>query len=441
MLMEITTERLHDHPANREFATAGAGWDAFVASVKERGVIQPLLVRPRPTPPGGYQVVAGHRRRRAAMQAGLEAVPCLVKEITDREALEMLLIENLEREEINPVDEARGVAALIEECGMTEEEVAARLKRSREWVRTRQMVLELPEEAREALRLPKEHDGHLHVGTVQLLLALDSKEREMAVQMILHPDFQRRTLSPRQAEDAIKVVIVKPRKEREAWDGQREKLGKEWRTALRKRALTGTRDDVTVLVVGWEEAQAARPGRNAEEAVGLAETTPAAPLGLCWQHLATRHALAIRIVPAEDGESRAVVDELLLRNAEQALADHGKEQPWLAGRKKSVLVEPAEVTRAKAAMNEEPEHAEMVDGDEVRTVIEQTVVSSAVVDLGPVRRLREWAVAMNEWDAEGSEPSPPMPDGVPEWATEIWPALTFRVCDWVLALKKVPSDQ
>ncbi len=438
MLMEVSTERLHDHPANRQFATAGQGWEAFVASVKERGVIQPLLVRPRPTPPGGYQVVAGHRRRRAAMAAGIDAVPCLVKEISDREALEMLLIENLEREEINPVDEARGVAALIEECGMTEEEVSARLKRSREWVRTRQLVLDLPEQARDALRLPKEHDRHLHVGTVQLLLPLDAKERETAVQMILNPDFQLRTLSPRQAEDAIRQVIVKPRKDREAWDSQREKLGKEWRTALRKTALAGTRDDVTVLVVGWEEAQASRPGRNAEEGVGLAETTPAAPPGLRWQHLATRHFMAIRIVPGEDGQSRAVVDELLLRNAEQALADHGKEQPWLAGRKKSVLVEPAEVTRAKAAMDEEPEHAGMVDKEEVRTVIEQTVESSAIVDLGPVRRLREWAQSVIESPEEGVLECP---EWLPEWVEGLGCFNVRQACDWVLGLKKVPGDQ
>jgi ParB/RepB/Spo0J family partition protein len=433
MLMEISNDRLHDHPANREFATAGGAWDAFAASVKERGVIQPLLVRPLPTPPGGYQVVAGHRRRRAAIEAGIPAVPCLVKEITDREALEMLLIENLEREEINPVDEARGVAALISECGMTEDEVAARLKRSRDWVRTRQLVLELPEEAREALRLPKEHDRHLHVGTVQLLLPLDAKEREMAVQMILHPDFEHRTLSVRQAEDAIRQVIVKPRKEREAWDAQREKLGKEWRTALRKHALPGTREDVSVVVTGWEEAQAARPGRNAEEAVAMAETTPAAPAGLRWQHLATRHAMAIRIVPAEDGQSRAVVDELLLRNAEQALADHGKEQPWLATRKKTLLVEPAEVTRAKAAVLEEPEHPEMADKEEVRTVIEQTVESSAIVDLGPVRRLREWAQAVIDSPVDGVLDCP---EWLPEWVEGLGCYNVRQACDWVLSLKK-----
>lgn len=432
MLIEITLDRLEDHPGNREFRVTGERWEAFQGSIRDRGVLQPLLVRPHP--PEGYQVVAGHRRKRAALGAGLKAVPCLVKELTDREALEMLVVENLEREDLDPVEEARGVRALIEGCGMAPGEVAARLCRSLEWVRTRQLVLDLPEEAIAAMRLPKDDDRHLHVGTVQLMLELPGEERETAVQMVLHPDFQIRTLSPRQAAEAIREVIVKPRKAKEQWEAMREGLAKTWRQRLRGNALRGTREDVQVQVPPWDECQAARPGRAAEEGVPLAETTTEAPSPLLWQHLATRHGLAIRILP-DDGtdKSRAVVDELLLRQAEQALAEHGKEKPWLITRAKDRVTKEAAVDRALGALEGEPD-PDCDLGEEVQTVIEQGVESRGWIDLGKVRRLREWA--SGEIDRERMVAlGGPIPDWVPSWAQECLFRETVAVCDWVLSLK------
>lgn len=439
MLIEITLDRLEDHPGNREFRVTGERWEAFQGSIRERGVLQPLLVRPHP--PEGYQVVAGHRRKRAALGAGLKAVPCLVKDLSDREALEMLVVENLEREDLDPVEEARGVRSLIEGCGMAPGEVAARLCRSLEWVRTRQLVLDLPEEAIAAMRLPKDDDRHLHVGTVQLMLELPGEEREMAVQMVLHPDFQIRTLSPRQAAEAIREVIVKPRKAKEQWEAMREGLAKTWRQRLRGNALRGTREDVQVQVPPWDECQAARPGRAAEESVPLAETTTEAPPGLLWQHLATRHGLAIRILPDEGADkSRAVVDELLLRQAEQALAEHGKEKPWLITRAKDRVTKepPAAVQTALDALDGDPD-PDCDLSEEVQTVIEQRMESRAVIDLGKVRRLREWAVARLAWEERPikapREDPPTFPPGAPDWALGVDPEKTIEVCDWVLGLK------
>ena len=428
--MEITLDRLEDHPGNREFRVTGERWEAFQGSIRERGVLQPLLVRPHP--PEGYQVVAGHRRKRAALGAGLKAVPCLVKELTDREALEMLVVENLEREDLDPVEEARGVRSLIEGCGMAPGEVAARLCRSLEWVRTRQLVLDLPEEAIAAMRLPKDDDRHLHVGTVQLMLDLPGDERETAVQMVLHPDFQIRTLSPRQAAEAIREVIVKPRKAKEQWEAMREGLAKTWRQRLRGNALRGTREDVQVQVPPWDECQAARPGRAAEESVALAETTTEAPPGLLWQHLATRHGLAIRILPDEGADkSRAVVDELLLRQAEQALAEHGKEKPWLITRAKDRVTKdpPAPVQKALDALDGEPD-PDCDLAEEVQTVIEQRMESRGVIDLGKVRRLREWAGERPGFIADTD-----VREGVPKWVIGQHGEDVVEICDWVLGLK------
>lgn len=432
-MMEIAIERLEDHPANRSFRTSGDRWEAFEESVRARGVLQPLLVRSMGS--AGYQVVAGHRRKRAAASAGLKALPCLVKEITDRDALEMLVIENLEREDLDAVEEARGVRSLIEGCGMAPGEVAARLCRSLEWVRTRQLVLDLPEEAIEALRLPKDDDRHLHVGTVQLMLDLPAEERETAVQLVLHPALDMGTLRPGEAARVIREVIVKPRKAREQWEAMREGLAKSWRQRLRGAALRGTKEDVQVIVPAWDECQAARPGKPAEERVGLAETTTDAPPGLLWQHLATRHGMAIRILPDDGPEkSKALVDELLLRQAEQALAEHGKEKPWLITRAKDRVSKDPAVAKALAAADGEP-NPDCDLEEKPQTVIEQRMESTGWIDLGKVRQLREWAAALEAWDEESGSPGPAIPDWLPEWVEMIGAERTREVCEWVLSLK------
>lgn len=98
-------------------------------SIKQHGVLQPLLVRPLPA--GGYQLVAGERRWRASRMAGVKDVPVVIKELTDTETMEIAIIENLQREDLNPIEEAEGLQALIDKCGFTQEEVAASVGKSR----------------------------------------------------------------------------------------------------------------------------------------------------------------------------------------------------------------------------------------------------------------------------------------------------------------------
>src|SRR5213076_3008356 len=102
---------------------------ALAGSVEERGVLQPVLVRP--VAGGTYELIAGERRWRAARLAGLETIPALVRARDDSEALEVALVENMAREDLNPVEEARACAALVEELGLTREEVGIRVGRSR----------------------------------------------------------------------------------------------------------------------------------------------------------------------------------------------------------------------------------------------------------------------------------------------------------------------
>jgi ParB family transcriptional regulator, chromosome partitioning protein len=139
---------------------------ALAESIKERGVLQPVLVRPRPG--GSYELVAGERRWRAARVAGLETLPALVQQRDDARSLEDALIENMAREDLNPIEAARAVAGLVEELGLTREEVGRRVGRSRVAVSNLLRLLDLPDEA-----LALVEDGSLTEGHGRALLLAD----------------------------------------------------------------------------------------------------------------------------------------------------------------------------------------------------------------------------------------------------------------------------
>ena len=131
---------------------------ALAASIETTGVVQPLLVRPLPD--GSYELVAGERRWRAAQQAGLEKVPAVVRDQAEAERLQAALIENMVREDLNPVEEARACAALVEDLGLTKEELAKRVGRSRPAVSNLIRLLELPDEALALLESGDLSEGH-----------------------------------------------------------------------------------------------------------------------------------------------------------------------------------------------------------------------------------------------------------------------------------------
>ena len=144
---------------------------ALAESLTERGVLQPILVRPLAG--GRYELVAGERRWRAAQIAGLERVPAVVADRSDGESLEDAVIENMAREDLNPVEEARAVAALVEELGLTREQVGRRVGRSRVAISNLLRLLDLPHEALEMLERGQLTEGHGKA----LLLADDHGDR------------------------------------------------------------------------------------------------------------------------------------------------------------------------------------------------------------------------------------------------------------------------
>ncbi len=173
---------------------------SLAGSLGERGVLQPVLVRPKPG--GTYELVAGERRWRAAQIAGLQSIPAIVRDREDAQALEVALVENMAREDLNPIDEARACAALVEELGLTREGVGRRVGRSRVAVSNLVRLLDLPDEAIELLQQGTLSEGHGRA----LLLAEDHAAR--------------RSLAHQAAEEGWSVRVTEERA-RES-NGQRE---------------------------------------------------------------------------------------------------------------------------------------------------------------------------------------------------------------------------
>ena len=171
------------------------------ASIAEHGLLQPIAVRPKPS--GGYLIVAGERRWRASRMAGLTEVPVIVKDVTDEQAMELALVENLQREDLDPVEEAVGIRELMTRCDLTQEQAARKLGKSRSALANSLRLLSLPETVLELLK-----SGFITVGHAKVVLGLPTPElQEEAAQMIA--DNQ---LNVRQAE-ALCKKLAKPAKE------------------------------------------------------------------------------------------------------------------------------------------------------------------------------------------------------------------------------------
>ena len=171
------------------------------ASIAEHGLLQPIAVRPKPS--GGYLIVAGERRWRASRMAGLTEVPVIVKDVTDEQAMELALVENLQREDLDPVEEAAGIRELMTRCDLTQEQAARKLGKSRSALANSLRLLSLPETVLELLK-----SGFITIGHAKVVLGLSTPElQEEAAQMIA--DNQ---LNVRQAE-ALCKKLAKPAKE------------------------------------------------------------------------------------------------------------------------------------------------------------------------------------------------------------------------------------
>lgn len=173
-------------------------------SIKTHGLIQPILVKPLFG--GGYEIVAGERRYRACQIAGITEVPVTIRELTDKETMEIALIENLQREDLNPLEEALGYKALMDEHNLSQEAVAEAVGKSRPAIANTLRLLNLPDEVSEMVK-----NGTLSAGHARALLSVENKEdiKTLADEVIASD------LSVRQTERLAKQAVKKPEKQKQ----------------------------------------------------------------------------------------------------------------------------------------------------------------------------------------------------------------------------------
>ena len=173
-------------------------------SIAQSGVLQPLLVVKEGV---RYRIVAGERRYRAARMAGLRTVPCLVKNLTDEEIMEAALIENLQREDLNPIEEAMGIRSLMDKCGYTQEMAAKRVGRSRPAVANILRLLTLPEKVQKLVK-----DGKLSAGHARVLAGMENEDAQIQLaELVIEKDLSVRELEKLAADwGRIAPIKIKP---------------------------------------------------------------------------------------------------------------------------------------------------------------------------------------------------------------------------------------
>ena len=202
----LPLSHLHANPSQPRQTFDAESLAELAASIREQGIIQPLLVRPLADRPGHYQIVAGERRWRAARLAGLSEVPVTVIEADDRKAAELAMIENLQREDLNPMEEAAGYRSLIDQHHMTQEEAANRVGKSRSAVTNALRLLELTPAVQNQVEA-----GLLSAGHARALVPLSPAQQVQAANAIIEGG-----LSVRQTEALAKRLSAGEKPEKKA---------------------------------------------------------------------------------------------------------------------------------------------------------------------------------------------------------------------------------
>jgi ParB family chromosome partitioning protein len=202
-LGHIAVDQIHPNPKQPRRRFEGEAATGLAESIKAQGLLQPVVVRPRLE--GGFELIAGERRWRAAREAGLATVPALVREADDRDSLLLALVENVAREDLSPVEEARGYAVLIDEFGLSLGDVAERVGKSKPTVSNRIRLLELPEDVLAMIARRELSEGHARA----VLAVPDHDERRKLAKRIV-----REGLSVRAAERAARWAGAKTKERR-----------------------------------------------------------------------------------------------------------------------------------------------------------------------------------------------------------------------------------
>lgn len=210
-LVEVSVDRIEANPNQPRKAFDFKALDELAASIKTSGVIQPIVVRRQGE---GYQLIVGERRWRAARQAGLQRIPAIVREVTDAESLELALVENLLREDLNPIEEAEAYQKLLAQFGWTQEELAQRVGRDRSSIANCLRLLKLPEAIQADLR-----EGRLTMGHARAILSLTS----VADQLKLREEILAHAWSVRATEESARAAEDEARRRRGVPRGPRRR--------------------------------------------------------------------------------------------------------------------------------------------------------------------------------------------------------------------------
>jgi ParB family chromosome partitioning protein len=202
-LGHVAVDQIHPNPKQPRKRFEGEGVTGLAESIKAQGLLQPVVLRPRLE--GGYELIAGERRWRAAREAGLATVPALVRDADDRDSLLLALVENVAREDLSPIEEARGYAVLIDEFSLSLGEVAERVGKSKPTVSNRIRLLELPEDVLAMIGRNELSEGHARA----VLSVPDHDERRKLAKRIV-----REGLSVRAAERAARWAGAKTKERR-----------------------------------------------------------------------------------------------------------------------------------------------------------------------------------------------------------------------------------
>jgi len=237
-LVELAIADIRPNPFQPRQDVDPAALEELKASIRQAGLLQPVVVRPIPGGDGGYELIAGERRLRACQGLGWERIPAVKREVDDRTVLTLALIENLQRDDLSPVDEARGYERLIAEFNLAQQDVADAVGRDRSTVANALRLLKLP-----AAVLGMLHEGRLSVGHARALLALDDPR----VATTLAREAVAQGLSVREVEDRVRggrAPVRRPRLKRgvgqapevrRVEDALRRRLGTDVRVTLRAK--------------------------------------------------------------------------------------------------------------------------------------------------------------------------------------------------------------
>ena len=232
-IQELDIDLIDPNPEQPRRTFSKESITQLAQSIRDQGVLQPLLVVPRNG--GRYRIIAGERRYRASREAGLTTVPCVIRDMDVIRQMEVALIENLQREDLNPIDTAQGIRALMQQCGYTQDKVAQRLGKSRPAVANLLRLLTLPDSVTEMVR-----EGKLTAGHARVLAGLTAEEEKLR----LAKKTTEEDLSVRQLEQLAagqkKAAPVKAKKPKQLTAELRDLQDRLLEKTGMKTTLTGT---------------------------------------------------------------------------------------------------------------------------------------------------------------------------------------------------------